>query len=77
MAHNPEGKPMTPPFGWCPTGAYRGTRQLFIMFLLLLGGKWLILVGFGGNVDCVSDWIWLTAGVDDKEEDGNTYGTKN
>eukprot|EP00957_Ditylum_brightwellii_P156859 11938783-Ditylum_brightwellii.AAC.1 len=33
---------------------------------------------FGGSVGCVSDWTWLMAGNDgEKEEDNDTYGTKN
>eukprot|EP00957_Ditylum_brightwellii_P027868 2105851-Ditylum_brightwellii.AAC.1 len=66
---------------WCPAGAYRGTRELIVGFLLLLGGKWFVLGGLGwfGGQCWLCLWFDTADGNDyyNDDNDDNTYVTKN
>eukprot|EP00957_Ditylum_brightwellii_P127164 9695940-Ditylum_brightwellii.AAC.1 len=53
-----------------PTGACGGTQELIVVFLLLLGGKWLVLGGLEVSVGTVSSVFGLTQLTADNT-DGN------
>eukprot|EP00957_Ditylum_brightwellii_P062257 4724260-Ditylum_brightwellii.AAC.1 len=65
----------------CHAGTCGGTQELIIMFLLLLGGKWLVLGGLGvsvGTASCVLGWTQLAAdNADNDDDDDDAYDTKN
>eukprot|EP00957_Ditylum_brightwellii_P045191 3426085-Ditylum_brightwellii.AAC.1 len=54
---------------WCPAGACRGTWELIVEFLLLLGGKWLVW-GADNNDYNNND-------NDNDDNSDNAHGTKN
>eukprot|EP00957_Ditylum_brightwellii_P207732 15354292-Ditylum_brightwellii.AAC.1 len=61
----------------CPAGACGGAQELIVVFLMLLGGKWLDLGGLEVSVGTVSSAFGLTQlATDNTDDDDNTYAPK-